>query len=120
MKNNQQKQEYQKYLEELCDPNYQGGSWALPENATPLEQAKYDVCSQVVSYKLDTKISTEEISQKLQLSKAETEDILYYRIDYLTLDRLVAYASRLFKSFEVKMVIEKKKTDKVILHERTV
>jgi len=120
MKNNQQKQEYQKYLEELCDPNYQGGSWALPENATPLEQAKYDVCRQVVSYKLDTKISTEEISQKLQLSKAETEDILYYRIDYLTLDRLVAYASRLFKSFEVKMVIEKKKTDKVILHERTV
>ena len=120
MKNNQQKQEYQKYLEELCDPNYQGGSWALPENATPLEQAKYDVCRQVVSYKLDTKISTEEIAQKLQLSKAETEDILYYRIDYLTLDRLVAYASRLFKSFEVKMVIEKKKTDKVILHERTV
>ncbi|CAH1755634.1 7371_t:CDS:2 [Entrophospora sp. SA101] len=73
-----QKQEYQKYLEELEDPNYQGGSWALPENPTPLEKAKYDICKQVVSYKLDTKISTEEIAQKLQLSKAETEDILYY------------------------------------------
>jgi hypothetical protein len=36
-KNNQEKTEYKKYLEE----HYQGGSWALPENATPLKQAKY-------------------------------------------------------------------------------
>ena len=109
--------EYQKYLEELEDPNYQGGSWALPENATPLEQAKYEICKQVVSYKLDTKISTEEIAKKLQLSKAETEDILYYRIDYFTLDRLVSYATRLFKPFEVKMIVERKKDN---LHARTV
>jgi len=122
MKNNNQNQtEYKKYLEELCDPNYQGGSWALPENATPLEQAKYEICRQVVSYKLDTKISTEEMAQKLQLSKAETEDILYYRIDYFTLDRLVAYATHLFKPLEIKMVIESKKTDnKVSSHERTI
>jgi hypothetical protein len=112
-----QKAEYKKYLEELCDPNYQGGSWALPENPTPLEQAKYDICKQVVSYKLDTKINTEEIAQKLQLSKAETEDILYYRIDYFTLDRLVAYATNLFKPFEVKMIVERKKDN---LHARVV
>ncbi|CAG8769641.1 10984_t:CDS:2, partial [Ambispora leptoticha] len=100
---NHEKTEYQKYLEEICDPNYQGGSWALPENPTPLEQAKYEICKQVVSYKLDTKISTEEMAQKLQLSKDETEDILYYRIDYFTLDRLVSYATRLFKPFEEKL-----------------
>src|SRR3954468_155954 len=105
MKSNQEKQEYQKYLEELNDPNYSGGSWALPENPTPLEQAKYEICKQVVSYKLDTKISTEKLAQKIQLSKAETEDILYYRIDYFTLDRLVYYATRLFKPLEIKMVI---------------
>jgi len=115
-----QKEEYQKYLEELCDPNYQGGSWALPENPTPLEKAKYEVCRQVVSYKLDTKISTEEMAQKLQLSKAETEDILYYRIDHFTLDRLVSYATRLFKPLEVKMIVERKRTNKVSSHERTI
>jgi len=60
-KNSLEKTEYKKYLEELCDSNYQGGSWALPENPTPLEKAKYDICKQVVSYKLDTKISTEAI-----------------------------------------------------------
>jgi hypothetical protein len=73
----------------------------------------------VVSYKLDTKVSTEEMAQKLQLSKAETEDILYYRIDYFTLDRLVAYATNLFKPLEIKMMVESKKTRKT-QHERTV
>src|SRR4051812_47118940 len=107
-----EKQEYKKYLEELCDPNYSGGSWALPENPTPLEQAKYEICKQVVSYKLDTKISTEKLAQKIQLSKAETEDILYYRIDYFTLDRLVIYATRLFKPLEIKMIVEGKKIGK--------
>lgn len=56
------------------------------------------------------------MAQKIQLSKAETEDILYYRIDYFTLDRLVTYATRLFKPLEVKMVVERKKT----FHTRTV
>ena len=112
MKNNQENQEYKKYLEELNDPNYQGGSWSLPENPTPLEQAKYEICRQIVSYKLDTKISTEDLAQKIQLSKAETEDILYYRIDYFTLDRLVAYATRLFQPLEIKMVVGSEKAGK--------
>lgn len=56
-----QKTKYKKYLEELEDPNYSGGSWALPESLTPLEQTKYKICKQVVSYKLDKKVSTEEI-----------------------------------------------------------
>ena|SRR5947209_8735740 len=100
MKSKQEKTEYQKYLEELEDPNYQGGSWTLPENPTPLEKAKYKICKQVLSYKLDTKISTEYLAQKIQLSKTETEDILYYRIDYFTLDRLVSYATRLFNHWK--------------------
>ena len=62
-KTNQEKVEYQKYLVELDNPNYQGGFWALLENSTPLEQAKYEICRQIVSYKLDTKISTEVMSQ---------------------------------------------------------
>lgn len=119
MATNQEKKEYQEYLEELEDPNYQGGSWALPENPTPLEQAKYEICKQVISYKLDTKISTETMAKKIQLSKAETEDILYYRIDCFTLDRLVAYATRLFKPLEVKMIVESKGADNTN-HERAV
>ena len=104
-------------MEEISGPNYQGGSWFLPENATPLEQAKYEICKQIVSYTKDNNLSTAEIAQKVQLSKAETEDILYYRIDYFTLDRLVSYATRL--PLEIKMVVKAEKADKTI-HARAI
>jgi|SRR5438552_16574136 len=119
MKNSQQKTEYQKYLEELNDPNYSGGSWALPENPTPLEQAKYEVCQKVIRYKRNNELSTEKLAQKIQLSKAETEDILYCRIDYFTLDRLMDYTNKLFSPCEVKITIEKKEFDETT-HARVV
>src|SRR6185503_8310785 len=112
-----QKEEYKKYLEELEDPNYQGGSWALPENATPLEQFKYEICQKVIRYKRNNKLTTEEIAKKIQLTKPETEDILYYRLDYFTLDRLMECTNKLFSPREVKITIEPKKTEK---HARTV
>src|SRR5437773_2519774 len=81
------KEEFEKYVQSLEDPNYQGGSWALPENATPLEKAKYKICRQILTYKHDNNLSVEETAYRIKLSQAETEDILHYRIDYFTLDR---------------------------------
>ncbi|CAG8455749.1 26228_t:CDS:2, partial [Gigaspora margarita] len=101
-----EKSEYQKYLEELEDPDYQGGSWALPENPTPLEQAKYDICQKVIRYKRNNKLTTEELAKKIQLTKPETEDILYYRIDYFTLDRLMEYTNKLFSPCREKIAKE--------------
>jgi len=109
---NQEKTEYQKYLEELCDPNYSGGSWVLPENPSPLEQAKYDICQKLIKYKRNKQLTTENLAQKIQLSKAETEDILYCRLDYFTLDRLMDYTNKLFSPCEVKITIEKKESGK--------
>ena len=111
--------EYKKYLQELDDPNYQGGSWALPENATPLEQAKYEICQKLIRYKRNSKLTTEEMAQKIQLTKPETEDILYCRLDYFTLDRLMDYTNKLFSPCEVKITIEKKEFDETT-HARVV
>ena len=66
----------------------------------------------VVSHKQDKKLTTQKIAQKIQLSQAETEDILYYRIDHFTLDRLMDYASRLFNPLQVKMTLTSKKLSK--------
>ena len=105
-----EKSEYKKYLEELEDPNYQGGSWFLPENPTYLEQAKYDVCQNIIRYKRINNLSTKEIAKKIKLSLGETEDILYCRFEHFTLDRLVAWASCL--PLEIKIVVENKKESK--------
>src|SRR5436190_9983057 len=84
------KKEFKKYLERVEDVNYQGGSWALPEKPTTSEKTKYEICEKVIRYKRNKQLTTEKLAQKIQLSKAETEDILYCRIDYLTLDRLLS------------------------------
>ena len=105
---------FEKYIQRLEDLNYQGGSWALPENATPLEKTKHELCKKMIVYKREKKLTTEKIAQKINLSLAETDDILHYRIDYFTLDRLMAYTSKLFPTNEVKItLVEKNKRNRL-------
>ena len=99
------KEQFKKYLERIEDPNYQGGSWALPANATPLEKSKHELCKNMIVYKREKKLTTEKVAQKISLSLAETEDILHYRTDYFTLDRLMSYTSKLFPTNEVKITL---------------
>ena len=103
-------QEFKKVLAEIESPQDWGnGSWALPENSTPLEKAKYNICQNILRYQREKKLNDEKLAQIIDLTKSETEDILYCRIDYFTLDRLVAYASRLFEPLEVKVIQAKNK-----------
>ena len=99
------KEQFKKYLERIEDPNYQGGSWALSANATPLEKSKHELCKKMIVYKREKKLTTEKIANKISLSLAETEDILHYRTDYFTLDRLMSYTSKLFPTNEVKITL---------------
>lgn len=112
--------EFEKILQEAEDPKNIGkGSWSLPRNATALQKAKYQLCKQILIYKQDNEFSTEEIAKRINLTNSETEDILFCHIDYFTLDRLVAYAERLFSPNEVKVTFESKRANK-ISHARSV
>ena len=104
MKDTKKDQEFEEYLQKIEDPNYNGSdtSWALPENASPLEQAKYKLCEKILIYQQDNNLSDEEIAKKIKLTVGETRDILYYHLDYFTLDNLIKYASNLFKPLQVK------------------
>src|SRR4051794_18446696 len=99
----QEEKEFNKLLEKLEDPNYQGGAYALPENSNPLERSKYEICQKILDYKLTKHLSTEEVAKRINLSKIETEEILFCQIEKFTLDRLVAYASELFTPLEIKI-----------------
>src|SRR5688572_30640138 len=85
--NNQTNKSYQypprdkEILAKMEHPNYDGGSFALPSNATPLEKAKYDICRNIVRYKREKDLTVEKVAEIIQLSSAETKRILCYRID---------------------------------------
>lgn len=98
-------QEFKEYLNQLANLNYQGGSWVLPDNPTPLEKSKHEICREILIYQRKHKLTDEEISQQMELTLPETEEILYYRINYFTLDRLMTYANKLFKTEPLKVGI---------------
>src|SRR2546423_13884354 len=97
-------QEFEQTLQELENPDYAGeGFWSLPENPTTLEKSKYDICQKILAYQQKHKLTDKEIAQKIHLTTGETEDILFCRIDYFTLDRLITYANELFEPLEMKI-----------------
>ena len=109
--NKDQKKDFKKYLEELDDPkNNQEVNYDLPENPTPLQSAKFEICQEILGYKLTNNLTREQVAEKIQLSKAEIEDILFCCIEKFTLDRLVEYASKLLNPIQVKVILEPRKT----------
>ena len=108
----QEKQKFQKILQELEDPKNIGqGSWALPRNATPAEKARYEICEKILGYQEDNNLSDEAMTRKLHLTQAELEDILFCRISKFNFDYLMNVANQLFFPDGVKVVIETQKNN---------
>src|SRR3954466_13787701 len=85
-----EKEQFKKHLERIEDPkNNQEVNYDLPENPTPLQVAKFEICQRILGYKLDKDLSREQVAKKMDLSLAETEDILFCCIEKFTLDRLL-------------------------------
>ena len=71
-------------------------AFGCPENPTPSEKARYELCEKILGYQEDNNLSDEVMTRKLHLTQAELEDILFCRISKFTLDNLLNYASQLF------------------------
>ena len=104
--------EFEQHLQKIEDPNYQRQiNRALPPHATPLQVAKYQFCKRILSYKLTNNLTREQVAEKIGISQAETEDILFFEIEKFTLDRLTDYASRLFAPCEIEVIIKEQQKD---------
>src|SRR5437764_15337522 len=114
----EEEQEFEKYLEKIEDPkNHEGVNYDLPENPTPLQLTKFKLCKRMLTYQLETNLTDQEIAKKINLSVAETQDILFCCIEKFTLDRLLTYASQLLSPAEINISVEIKRTS---THARTV
>src|SRR2546421_8145609 len=76
-----QNKDFQKYLQEIESPNYDGPdiSQALSADASPIDKAKYKVCEKILAYQQDNKLPIEEVANKIKLTTAETKDIFHYQ-----------------------------------------
>lgn len=105
----QEEKEFEKYLERIEDPkNEREVNRDLPANSTVLQVAKYKLCKRMLTYQIKNNLTDEELTQKLDLSLAEMEDILFCEIEKFTLDRLMIYAGRLFSPNELEVIVKEK------------
>jgi predicted XRE-type DNA-binding protein len=100
---------FQTYLKEIEDPkNDREINRDLPLHPTPLQVTKYKLCKKILAYQLKHNLTDEELIQKLDLSQAEIEDILFCEIEKFTVDRLITYASRLFSPHQIEVMVEER------------
>lgn len=70
-------------------------SRTLPKSASSLDRLKYKMCERFSLYILEKKISQAELARRIGVDPSRINEIVRYKIDLFTLDKLVDYASRL-------------------------
>jgi predicted XRE-type DNA-binding protein len=75
----------------------------LPKNASKAEQIKYKLCEKFVIYLIDHKISQIQLAKKLKIDPSRINEIVKYRIDLYTIDKLMDLAERLHLHFDVEV-----------------
>jgi predicted XRE-type DNA-binding protein len=93
--------EIKKLLKRVEQPGFRRVNIGLHPNATPAEKAKYKLCKDILRYKQENKLTTEDIAQKLGLNTPQTEYILFSHIDKFHLDELINYADSLHLPFKL-------------------
>ena len=97
------KETREEIIKRLSDPNYEGGNYALPENASELEKSKYEICQNIARYKRVNEISLKDLAYELGISLKKMDEILYCRINLLKLDDLASYLEKLGVVFHLEI-----------------
>lgn len=90
--------------EKLSDPEYQGGNLALPDSASGVDRAKYEICQLIARYQREHDLLQKDVARQLGVDESRISDILRGRIQGFTLDRLIGYAEKLHPGLRVEVI----------------
>jgi predicted XRE-type DNA-binding protein len=76
-------------------------SYLLPENATKTEKLKYALCQKFVVYIQKYEISQVDLAKDLNMDTARLNEIVKYKINLFTVDKLIEFAQRLDPNLEI-------------------
>ncbi len=79
------------------------GAGLLPPGASSLDKTKYDLCRRLAVYMREEDLTQRELAKKLGVVESRVSEVLHYRIQKITLDRLVKYHQVLNPGFSLKV-----------------
>lgn len=75
----------------------------LPKNASKADHVKYKLCEKFVEYILEHKITQVQLAKKMKVDPSRINEIVKYRIELYTVDKLMDLAERLHLDFDVEV-----------------
>lgn len=78
-------------------------SLLLPENATKAEIIKYKICEKFVAYLLDHQMTQAELARRLGIDSARLNEIVKYKIDLFTIDKLIEFVEKLDPNIDIRV-----------------
>lgn len=73
----------------------------LPKNASKADQIKYKLCEKFVIFLRKNDLSQVQLARKLKVDPSRINEIVKYRIDLYTVDKLMDLAEKLDLDFDV-------------------
>ena len=73
----------------------------LPSDASKADKLKFELCKQFVAYIQEEETSQLALAKELDIEPARLNEIVKYRIDLFTVDRLLDYVERLNPKLKV-------------------
>ena len=77
------------------------GTALLPPDASTVERVKHEICRQIVIHMHAKTMTQRELAHKLGIAETRISEIVHYRIEKFTLDRLLGYLETLHPDVKV-------------------
>ena len=81
--------------EELSSDRVMGSS-VLASDAPPSEKFKYKLCEMILVYRRKSGLKQKELAKLLDIDEARMSEVLHYKIEQFTSDRLQEYVQILY------------------------
>lgn len=67
------------------------GTFLLPPGADAVDRTKYEICRQIVLYMHAKGLTQRQLAKKIGIPETRVSEIVHYRIQKFTVDRLLTY-----------------------------
>jgi predicted XRE-type DNA-binding protein len=84
----------------LSDPGVMGSS-LLPDDATQIDRAKFKACEAIIKFRRKNELKQKDLAARLGIDQSRMSEILHYKIEGFTLDRLISYAQILYPDLKI-------------------
>lgn len=79
------------------------GTLMLPENPSPLQKFRWELCQKFVQYRREHDISQDEMAKALGVDKGKVSKILHHRVKEFSTDRLISLYQELNPELKIRV-----------------